>query len=122
MLTAGSILIVEDDPFTQAYHRACLGTLATVTTCSDGAEALEHLRSGRRFDLIVTDNEMPRVSGLELIERIRSDRSYHSKIPILLVTATTINSEKHRVEAQVIRKPVSSSELISAAQPFLPAP
>jgi len=38
------------------------------------------------------------------------------------VTATTINSEKHRVEAQVIRKPVSSSELISAAQPFLPAP
>jgi chemosensory pili system protein ChpA (sensor histidine kinase/response regulator) len=52
----------------------------------DGQEAWEKLRSGLLCDLILCDIEMPRMNGLELLDRIQEDPNL-SKIPIAMITS-----------------------------------
>jgi DNA-binding response OmpR family regulator len=80
--TLGSILVVEDDP----DHAALLSESLTgcgyrVDVAHDGLEALHHLRR-ERFDLVVSDLNMPRVDGLDLLEMIR-DQAMEASVLIL---------------------------------------
>jgi len=52
----------------------------------DGQDAWEKLRSGLLCDLILCDIEMPRMNGLELLDRIQEDPNL-SKIPIAMITS-----------------------------------
>jgi CheY-like chemotaxis protein len=65
------ILYADDDP---DVRRLCATTLAragySVTGCEDGLDAWDALCSGS-FDLVITDNEMPRLTGLQLAARAR---------------------------------------------------
>ena len=47
-----------------------LGHRHDVTLANDGDEALEILSAGRRFDLVLCDLMMPRMTGMELFERV----------------------------------------------------
>ncbi|MBK7829427.1 protein kinase [Nannocystis sp.] len=70
----GVILIVDDHEDTRVMLRDFLvGFGFHVDTAADGAEALVLLRA-RPFDLVLTDLNMPRLSGLELIAAIRSEQ------------------------------------------------
>jgi chemosensory pili system protein ChpA (sensor histidine kinase/response regulator) len=62
-----------------------------VLTANDGAEALERLID-TTVDVVVTDLEMPRVNGYELIENLRRRRSTH-EVPVVVLT--TRAGEKH---------------------------
>lgn len=64
-----------------------------VQTAIDGQAALELLQQDPHFDLIVTDLEMPRVSGYELLEALRA-RSATAQIPTVVMT--TRAGEKHQ--------------------------
>ena len=80
-----SILVVDDEEDFRIVLRDHFEDLGyTVAEAADGAEALEIFSSSpRRFDLVITDIRMPRLSGDELITKLREMRRY---LPIIGVT------------------------------------
>jgi two-component system, chemotaxis family, chemotaxis protein CheY len=63
---------------------------------ADGAEAWRRLSAGR-FDIVITDINMPLLDGLKLIALVRGDRSPHRFVPIVVIT--TEGAEADRVRA-----------------------
>ncbi len=88
----------------------------TVTEAADGSEALE-LFSPQRFDLVITDYEMPRMKGNELAVRIK--RQSPSQ-PIIMITAypKKIGIEENPVDA-VLSKPFTFQDLRQAIASLL---
>jgi DNA-binding NtrC family response regulator len=66
-----TVLFVDDEPaILRMIRRSLLGRSFEVVTASGGAEALEVMVS-RRIDVLVTDLEMPQMSGIELMQITR---------------------------------------------------
>ena len=79
-----TILIVEDDRSMATFLQRGLERRGFgVVTCGDAATALE-ATAARDFDVIVTDLNMPGMSGVELCERVVANRP---DVPVLLITA-----------------------------------
>lgn len=91
-----------------------------VTTGVDGREAWEHLQR-IPCDLLITDLEMPDMSGLELIRHLRSESdSAHKDLPVIIVTSI---SDKRMSEitqdfsaTTIVFKPLDKTILLSVAQ------
>jgi chemosensory pili system protein ChpA (sensor histidine kinase/response regulator) len=62
----------------------------------DGMEALEILQSGRRFDAVLLDMEMPRMDGYELLTLLRGQAQF-ANLPVVMLTSRA--AEKHRKKA-----------------------
>ncbi len=84
----GSILVVDDNELNRDAL-SCLLRLQQyhVDVAHDGEQALAALAS-RAFDLVLLDVEMPGLSGLEVLTRIRTTRN-HTDLPVIMVTART---------------------------------
>jgi DNA-binding response OmpR family regulator len=81
-----SILVVDDDPVILQLLRVNFELEGfDVLTAPDGESALALARE-RNPDVVVTDVMMPRMSGLQLLEKLRSD-PVTGAIPVLLLTA-----------------------------------
>jgi chemosensory pili system protein ChpA (sensor histidine kinase/response regulator) len=86
-----------------------------VTTANDGQDALEILRE-KRFDAVLTDLEMPRLNGYELIEDVRR-RLSREQLPIVVMT--TRAGEKHMNLAlelganNYFTKPIDETKLLN---------
>ena len=100
-----NILLVEDDQVdAKAFLRAFdkLKVANPVTVARDGVEAWEVLNgtSGKpalpRPNLIILDINMPRMNGLELLQKIRNDEKLRDSIVFVL---TTSNDEQDKFEA-----------------------
>ena len=85
--TRRTILYAEDNADLRAYVRDLLAAEYNVFVAADGQAALEQLRA-RPYDLVVTDLMMPRVSGRDLVQAVRSDDALRA-IPVLMLTART---------------------------------
>ena len=83
---AGAILVVDDNELNRDAL-SCLLRLQQydVEVAGDGDEALSVLAS-RSFDLVLLDVEMPGLSGLEVLTRIRATRN-DTDLPVIMVTA-----------------------------------
>jgi len=81
------ILIVDDFPTMRRIVRNTLRQLGlqNVSEAGDGSEALEMLKTGG-YDFVITDWNMPRMTGLDLLKAIRADAALKTT-PVLLVTA-----------------------------------
>jgi two-component system chemotaxis response regulator CheY len=80
-----NILAIDDSAAMRQIISATLTAAGyEVTVASDGEEGLENALAVQ-FDLVLTDQHMPRVSGLDLIGRLRRNPAYQST-PILLLT------------------------------------
>ena len=86
------ILTVEDEPaVTQLLALILGGPAAKVTSASDGWMALMKIGAAAEpFDVIITDHNMQRVTGLELVRRLRA-RDYAGKIIVLSAHLTEEN-------------------------------
>ena len=86
-LTNGSaphVLIVEDDAATRRLYKFMLTNGGyPVLEAEDGVTALEQLAK-HPCDLVITDMNMPRMDGMELIQAIRRD---HNDVYVILITA-----------------------------------
>ncbi len=108
------ILLAEDNPTNQMVAVQMLEALgAEVTVANDGAEALEELEVSS-FDVALIDIEMPRVSGLELIERLRADPRPVSQMPMIALTAYVMREHRAAIDKAgadgIIAKPILSIE------------
>jgi CheY-like chemotaxis protein len=79
-----NILAVDDEPSVASSLKFVLSDAKRrLTTAGDGDEALERMAEHRPpFDLVITDNNMPRMSGLELVRRLREE-NFRGKIVVL---------------------------------------
>jgi two-component system, NtrC family, response regulator PilR len=86
-VTRGSILLVDDEPkIRQALVQALRDEGHTVTATGSPREALK-LVGARPFDLLIADNLMPELSGLELIREVVSTVAAPERPQILMMTA-----------------------------------
>jgi len=92
-----------------------------VITADNGAEALE-VAQQERPDIIVTDYQMPVMSGLELVKELRENETTKD-IPVILLTARTFAvSEEQQQELQIstcLSKPFSPRELLGYIEDIL---
>lgn len=112
---AQKILLVEDNRELRIFLYNSLIDTYHVVEADDGAEALEKIRS-EMPDIIVTDLMMPRMDGIELIDKVRHDFTM-SHLPIIMLTAR--HSPDDRVKAMefgadgYITKPFSIELLLA---------
>ncbi|MCG5051854.1 MAG: response regulator [Myxococcales bacterium] len=89
------VLVVDDSRLArEAAARALTGAGLQTSTAEDGWEAWELLNE-RRFDAVVTDLEMPRVDGFQLIQRIRRDPTLRH-MPVVVLSSRTAQSTQER--------------------------
>jgi sigma-B regulation protein RsbU (phosphoserine phosphatase) len=108
------ILTVEDDPITQLLLESALHGLGhEVVACADGASAWEQLED-RSIRIVVSDWQLPGISGLELCRRIRERGGDY--VSFILVTQLPPSDEN--VDAAIVAgvdeflaKPINLSEL-----------
>lgn len=79
------ILVVEDSEHYRIIYRAVLGALYRVEFAETGSKAIE-LISHKKFDLIIVDVVLPDVTGLEICNFVKTQKSFQ-QTPILMVTA-----------------------------------
>ena len=112
----GLVLVADDDEpvrFVIAETLAMAGF--EVQQAEGGDEALGHL-AARRFDAVVSDIAMPRMTGIELLRRIRA-LDFDLQV-ILLTGRPSLETAVEAVQAGALRylqKPVSAAELTKAA-------
>jgi len=89
------ILVADDSMTTRVLEKNILeGSGYHVTLAVDGRDALEKAREGG-FDLVVSDVEMPRMSGFELAAELRSEERFND-LPIILVTSLDSEEDKRK--------------------------
>jgi CheY-like chemotaxis protein len=94
-----TIMLVEDDEVDVKALRWAFNNLKIanplVVAC-DGVQALEMLPTVPRPYLIITDLNMPRMNGIELLRKLRQSEEFRDSIVFVL---TTSNDEKDKVDA-----------------------
>jgi two-component system chemotaxis sensor kinase CheA len=89
------LLLAEDSITTRTQEKRILESAGyAVVTAVDGLDAYTKFQSGQ-FDGVVSDVEMPNMSGLALAEAIRKDKQ-HADIPIILVTSLSSEADQRR--------------------------
>ena len=88
-------------------------------TAVDGMEAFTLLRA-ERFDLVVSDVEMPRMNGFDLTARIRADKKL-AELPVVLVTALESREDRERgidvgANAYLVKSSFDQSNLLEAVR------
>ncbi len=94
------VLVVDDSLTVRELERRLLENHGyQVTTAIDGMEAWQLLRNSynRRipFELLISDIDMPRMNGIELIKRLRQEAEF-SRLPVMVVSYK--DSEEHRLQ------------------------
>jgi DNA-binding NtrC family response regulator len=115
-MTRGSILLVDDEPkIRQALAQALRDEGHDVTASGSPREALR-LINDRPFDLVVVDNLMPELSGLDLIREIVSVVPVHERPQIVMMTAhATVESAIEAMKLGAIdylQKPFEIDEFV----------
>jgi CheY-like chemotaxis protein len=112
--TSQNILVVDDEFGTRASLGTVLGLAGHhVVFARDGDQALDLFENDRtRFDVIMTDHQMFRVSGLDLVRALRQ-KGFAGRIVVLTAYAGTTEKEEYRKlrVAGIMEKPFDVAEL-----------
>lgn len=109
------VLIVDDSKMSRKYLARVLNSLGVQNyrEAKDGAEALQVLKN-QRFDLVITDFNMPNIDGLELVQHIRQYTDQPT-VPVIVVTSEQdeepLSSFKKQGVTAICRKPLSYHSL-----------
>ena len=122
--TASTVLIAEDSVATRRMLDKVLTSVGyQVIVCRDGQEALEQAEQYQgRIDLILSDVEMPRLNGFELLQKVRTLPAFKNT-PIVMATSRT--GDRHKQEAKrlgatdYLGKPVQPQQLIDTVAGLL---
>ncbi len=121
-----TILIAEDSIATRNMLERLLKQLDfEVIACRDGQEAIDVLtRLQGKISMVISDVEMPRVNGFDLLQTIRTHDSWYA-LPVVMLTSRT--GDRHRQKATslgangYLSKPIVVGELIHSLEELLPS-
>ncbi len=114
------ILVVDDSLSTREIEKSILESYGySVDLASDGVEGLEKAMESK-YDLVITDVEMPRMDGFSLTERLRGESGY-KHTPIIIVTSRDKEEDKRRgiqvgANAYIVKGRFDQSNLIETVQ------
>ena len=117
-------LIVEDSPTMRQMIAFSLRRFqnAKIIEAVDGLDALRKLDGAEKFDLILTDINMPVMDGLKLVSMVRQNATLRD-IPIIIITTEGAEEDRERGMAlganAYIAKPIQSSHLIRTVSELL---
>ncbi len=121
-MTASKVLIADDE--IHIIHVVAIKLRNNgyeVIAANNGAEAYD-LACREKPDIIVTDYQMPLMTGIELIEKLRKDEQTRD-IPVVLLTARSFAISQEWQEslhvASCLSKPFSPKELLKTIQDIL---
>jgi len=121
-LSRARILAIDDEAAVVGALRRLLSRDYDVTTATDPVEALDKLIAGDRYDVILCDLRMPRLTGMELYERLSAlDASQARRMIFITASAqdqATIEFVS-RVGNRCLAKPASAVELRTAIEAVL---
>jgi len=114
------ILVAEDDPDVRRLNTEVLASSGYhVDAAEDGAAAWDALQLDN-YDLLITDHDMPKVSGIELLKRLHDSSM---KVPVIMATGTLPEDQLARhpwleIKA-VLLKPYTFDELLETVRKVL---
>jgi len=117
------VLIIEDSPTMRQLIAFALKRLqgVRIVEASDGVDGLKKL-SSERFDLILTDINMPIMDGLKLVSLVRNDANYRTT-PIVVITTEGAQEDRERALAlganDYITKPIQANRILDLARALL---
>ena len=120
---APSILVVDDSITTRTLEKSILEAHGyRVRIAVDGVEALAQLRL-EKADLVISDVQMPRMDGFELLEAIRRHRNL-SLIPVIVVTSLESREDQERglklgADAYIVKRKFDQEDLLAAIRQIL---
>jgi two-component system, chemotaxis family, chemotaxis protein CheY len=116
-------LVVEDSPTMRQLIVFALRRIPklSIVEAEDGLEALKKL-AAQRFDIVLTDINMPVMDGLKLVHRIRSDETLKD-IPVVIITTEGGNEDRQRALAlganAYITKPIQGPHVLATVKDLL---
>jgi len=118
-----NVLVVEDSPTMRQLIVFALKRVRglNIVEANDGVDGLKKISSDK-FDLIMTDINMPIMDGLKLVSLVRNDPNYKD-VPIVIITTEGANEDKERAMAiganDYITKPIQTIKIIEVARKLL---
>jgi two-component system, chemotaxis family, chemotaxis protein CheY len=92
-----------------------------VTEADDGVDGLKKL-AANKFDIILTDINMPIMDGLKLVKRVRTD-PVHKDVPIVIITTESAEEDRQRALSlganAYITKPIQAPQVIAKVRELL---
>lgn len=122
-LTKKRILIAEDSITSRTLLKNILESAGYhVKTSVDGMDALSALKA-EIFDLVVSDIEMPRMNGFDLVTKIRADTNT-AELPVVLVTALESREDRERgidvgANAYIVKRSFDQSNLLDVIKKLI---
>jgi two-component system chemotaxis response regulator CheY len=116
-------LVAEDSPAMRQLIVFALRRVKDleVEEAVDGANALKAL-ANKRYDILLTDINMPIMDGLKLISLVRQDET-HFDIPIIVITTEGAQADRERAMAlganAYITKPIRATQVVDCVNKLL---
>lgn len=111
----GTVVVVEDNPMNMKLLEQALGIAGYATVRSSDGENLADLVVSSKAGLVLMDIQLPRISGIDLLKRLRADPRT-SSVPVLAVTAfadaESVAGFRREGFDEVITKPISIRRLL----------
>ncbi|MFH1860726.1 MAG: hybrid sensor histidine kinase/response regulator [bacterium] len=118
-----SILVVDDAAVLRELEKSMLEAAGyAIDLAVDGVDGFEKAKK-KKYDLIVTDVEMPRMDGFELTKKLRDDAQYKD-VPIVIVTAREKEEDKRRgidvgADAYIVKTSFDQSKLLDTVEQLI---
>jgi CheY-like chemotaxis protein len=117
-----TILVVDDLASVRFYHQNLLKQAGYATqSARDGLEALAVLEK-QTVDLVLLDLLMPKMSGFDLLQRLRANARF-ATLPVLVVTSETQSEQARQLQGaphlSVLNKPLLPETLLAEVRRYL---
>ncbi len=122
-MTALKVLVVEDSPTMRQLIVFALKRIRNfqIVEANDGVDGLKKLNTDK-FDLILTDINMPIMDGLKLVSMVRNDPNYKT-VPIIIITTEGAAEDRDRALAlganAYITKPIQTMQILDTVRSLL---
>ncbi|MBP3461411.1 MAG: response regulator [Bacilli bacterium] len=113
-LTNKKILVVDDNKLNLKVATKILEKYKpTIETVESGMECLDKINSGNKYDLILMDDMMPRMSGGETLLRLKQIENFNTPVVVLTANAISGMEEKYKKEGfnDYLAKPIDKDKL-----------